>query len=60
PWIGAILQVREQHSPIGVRTVRLLVEKSTDIAAGDAMTVRFLDRVRSTTGRVAFGAMALI
>jgi riboflavin kinase / FMN adenylyltransferase len=59
-WIGAILQVREQHSPVGARTVRLLVEKSTDITAGEAMTVRFLDRVRSTTSRAAFGAMALI
>ena len=59
PWIGAILQVREQHPQIGARTVRLLVEKDTEIVPGDAMTVRFLDRARSATSRVAFGAMAL-
>ncbi|MFM0341489.1 FMN adenylyltransferase [Paraburkholderia fungorum] len=60
PWIGAILQVREQHPQIGARTVRLLVEKDTEIAPGDAMTVRFLDRARSATSRVAFGTMAMI
>jgi riboflavin kinase/FMN adenylyltransferase len=60
PWIGAILQVREQHPQIGARTVRLLVEKDTEIALGDAMIVRFLDRARSATSRVAFAATALI
>lgn len=60
PWIGAILQVREQHPQIGARTVRLLVEKDTEIALGDAITVRFLDRARSATSRVAFATMALI
>ncbi|TDN61915.1 FAD synthetase family protein [Paraburkholderia sp. BL10I2N1] len=60
PWIGAILQVREQHSRIGARTVRLLVERDTEIALGEAMTVRFLDRARSAASRVAFGAMVLI
>jgi riboflavin kinase / FMN adenylyltransferase len=60
PWIGAILQVREQHPQMGARTVRLLVERDTEIAPGDAMTVRFVDRARSTTSRGAFGAMALI
>jgi riboflavin kinase/FMN adenylyltransferase len=60
PWIGAILQVREQHPQIGAHTVRLLVERDAEIAVGDAMTVRFLDRARSGTSRVAFGAMALI
>jgi riboflavin kinase/FMN adenylyltransferase len=39
PWIDAILQVREEHSQIGARTVRLLVEKQTRVALGDAMTV---------------------
>jgi riboflavin kinase/FMN adenylyltransferase len=60
PWIGAILQVREHHAQIGARTVRLLVEKDTEIAAGDAMTVRFLDRARAATSRVASATMALI
>ncbi|OAJ56020.1 FMN adenylyltransferase [Paraburkholderia ginsengiterrae] len=59
PWIDAILQVREQHSQIGARTVRLLVEKDTQIALGDAMTVRFHDRARSATSRFAFSTMAL-
>jgi riboflavin kinase/FMN adenylyltransferase len=58
PWIGAILQVREQHPQIGARTVRLLIEEDTEIAAGDAMTVRFLDRAKSATSRVAFATMA--
>ena len=60
PWIGAILQVQEQHSQIGARTVRLLVERETQIAPGDAMTVRFLDRARSATSRAASATMALI
>jgi riboflavin kinase / FMN adenylyltransferase len=38
----------------------LIVEKDTEVAPGDAMTVRFLDRVRSATSRVAFATMALI
>lgn len=60
PWISAILLVREQHPQIGARTVRLLIEKDTEIARGDAMTVRFLDKARSATGRVASATMALI
>ena len=58
PWIGAILQVREQHAQIGARTVRLLVEKDTEIAAGDGMTVRFLDRAKSAKSRIAFATTA--
>lgn len=54
PWISAILQVREQHSRIGARTVRVLVDKDTAIAPGDAMTVRFQDRARSDIARIAF------
>lgn len=60
PWIRAILQVREQNPQIGAHTVRLLVEKDAEIALGDAMTVRFLDRARSAKSRVPFGAMALM
>jgi riboflavin kinase/FMN adenylyltransferase len=60
PWIGAILQVREQHPQICARTVRLLVEKDTEIASGDSVTVRFLDRARSTTSRAAFATITLI
>jgi riboflavin kinase/FMN adenylyltransferase len=59
PWIDAILQVREEHSQIGARTVRLLVEKQTRVALGDAMTVRFHDRARSAPSRFAFNTMAL-
>jgi riboflavin kinase / FMN adenylyltransferase len=59
PWIGAILQVREQHSQVGARTVRLFVEKDAQIALGDAMTVRFLDRAKSATSGIGFATMAL-
>ena len=58
PWIGAILQVREQHPSVGARTLRLLVEKDTESAPGDAMTVRFHDTARSATSRFAFANMA--
>jgi len=61
PWIGAILQVREQHPQKGARTVRLLVETDTKIALGDAMSVRFLDRARRlAASRAASPTMALI
>jgi riboflavin kinase/FMN adenylyltransferase len=58
PWTGAILQVREHHPQIGARRVRLLVEKDIDIAPGDAVTVRFLDRARPVASRIASAAMA--
>lgn len=53
PWIDAVLQVREPHPEIGARVVRLLVEKDTETALGDAMSVRFLDRARPAAGRAA-------
>jgi len=58
PWTGAILQVREQRPQISTRTIRLLFDNDTQIAPGDAVTVRFLDRARPATNRVAMATMA--
>jgi riboflavin kinase/FMN adenylyltransferase len=58
PWIDAILQVRERQPHIGARTVRLLVERDTEIALGDAISVRFLDRASSATSCGALTKMA--
>ncbi|RZF30395.1 FAD synthetase family protein [Paraburkholderia sp. UYCP14C] len=46
PSIGAILQVREQQPERDGHAVRVLVDGTTEIAVGDAMTVQFLDRAK--------------
>jgi riboflavin kinase/FMN adenylyltransferase len=58
PWTRAILQVREQRPQVSTRTIRLLLENDTEIAPGNAVTVRFLDRARPATNRVAMATTA--